>query len=113
MAEVYPNIVVVGTKDVGAGRTLSVNKDFAKGEEILKVERPIAALDSKIVPHCCANCFLWDAAHYGLVDNPLDLKACLGCKVVKYCSKVRDYYEELSETFSLLSQEYDITKNLI
>ena len=93
---VYPNVIVARIND--AGRTLVAHEDdIAAGEEILRVLGPLAALDSGHLQDACSNCYLWISGNnHGSQDGDpgpqkVELKACLGCKVVKYCSKVREF----------------------
>lgn len=79
-----------------AGRSLFTTRDIGEGEEITRGRPFAAALDSKHLQHTCEHCFLWlpDGPQGGsrFDEKPLDgltkLKACLGCRVVRYCTKV-------------------------
>ena len=85
--EVYPN-VIEGCSDA-AGRTLIVHEHaINEGQEILQVRRPLAALDSGHLQDTCSSCHLWlSGDNQAEANEAVELKACLGCKVVKYCSK--------------------------
>lgn len=83
----------------GTGSGLFTNLAIQPGSEILNVDRPlVSVLNSGHLKTACTNCFLW------MPDNGVDgnavvqtetgiadekkLKACQGCKIVRYCSKV-------------------------
>lgn len=94
-----------------AGNGLFATKDIAAGSTLLLKTRPlIAELDLERLQDTCHNCFMWSqktvracAVHATEADrlgrypdcsgcqNEGDVtavKACTGCKRVKYCSKV-------------------------
>ena len=85
-----------------AGRGLFSTESVGAGQEILRVERPLlASLDTPHLKDTCNNCFIWISETVQPLNNSLTvwqgaeagqqvkpLKACLGCKVVSYCSKV-------------------------
>ncbi len=85
--------------DAGAG--LFTSKQIPAGEEVFRIDRPLAAaLDSPRLTQVCYECFLWPQengkeARMRLKGAPAvkdrTLKDCLGCKVVKYCCKVGGY----------------------
>ena len=74
------------------GRGLFVTCDKAAGETLEYVERPMAiALNIKSLDHVCSNCF-GVAKHRNefIMANQVDsLMMCKGCKVNRFCSKVR------------------------
>lgn len=84
----------------GAGNGLFATTDIAAGELIFSLERPaIAVLDSKQLDRVCSNCFASSedrAVKYGDVASVVNVKACTGCRVLRYCSKVGLIGEELS-----------------
>lgn len=62
------------------------------GSEILRIDGPIAhALEMFSTASACDNCLTAEADHLSLVSSsePVELKACVGCGVVKFCSEVR------------------------
>lgn len=68
-----------------AGEGVFVLKGVGTGKTLLVLERPQhAALDNPKVPEVCSNCFAWSEETPGL-----EVKACVGCHVLRYCSKVR------------------------
>ena len=75
-----------------AGNGLFARNTVPAGEEILRVGRPlVAALDSPQLWTTCADCLVSAYNHSqdeGGVKGQGTLKACLGCQVVRYCSKV-------------------------
>ena len=89
-----------------AGTGLFTTHPIAAGEGIFCIDQPlVAVLDSPHLRDTCANCFLlppsngddYEGAATGSrqgwrgeasQEENIRLKGCLGCKVVKYCSKV-------------------------
>lgn len=76
----------------GAGNGLFATTDIAAGELIFSLERPaVAVLDSKQLDIVCSNCFASSedrGVKYGDVADVVTVKACTGCRVLRYCSKV-------------------------
>lgn len=80
-----------------AGRGLSTKATVAAGKEILEIERPLAAaLNTSHLRDTCDNCYIWvpsSSQGRGSLSSSsgveVKLKDCLGCKVVRYCSRVR------------------------
>jgi len=75
-----------------AGSGLFASQDIAAGDLIFSLARPaVAALDTKNLGNACANCFASAAdpsVLHGEANIQVTVKACTGCKIVKYCSKV-------------------------
>ena len=73
-----------------AGNGLFTEETIGAGEEIFCIERPlVSVLDSPRLQDICATCFRKETAGIDELDSvKTDLNRCLGCKVVKYCSKV-------------------------
>lgn len=74
------------TKSVpNAGNGLFAAQNIAAGEQLMRVTPPqaIAVLNTPRLQDTCTHCFLQQS------DLPIKLRACTGCYVVKYCSKVR------------------------
>ncbi|KAF2754334.1 SET domain-containing protein [Pseudovirgaria hyperparasitica] len=92
------NIYAYVTKSPTSGNGLFAKKEVGGGELIVKLARPmIAALDYSRLEDTCANCYASKTAssirnrEYGKAGEQFfKLSACTGCKVVKYCGKVRD-----------------------
>jgi SET and MYND domain-containing protein len=73
-----------------AGRGLFAKQDFAPGDIVVSLDRPyIAELDIDRLQDTCAWCFQRDARPVkdGLAGESKTVKACVGCKRVRYCSK--------------------------
>lgn len=80
-----------------AGRGLFALKNFEPGDAVLRLDRPhIAELDMDRMKDTCAWCFLRDATdpmdrklsdQQHLPTGFVEIKACTGCKKVRYCSK--------------------------
>ena len=72
-----------------AGRGLFTAKEIQPCSLLLKDKEPfVAVLDSPLLTKACAWCFF-----YLEEANPEDgvkLSVCSGCKILRYCSKVRD-----------------------
>lgn len=84
---------VYSKKTEHAGNGLFTSEDIAAGELILEIDRPfLAVLDTPRLNDACSNCFVWVPAGGTAVDGDdrenVTLRACTGCKVVKYCGKV-------------------------
>jgi len=75
-----------------AGSGVFASQDIVAGDLIFTLARPaIAALDTKKLDHVCANCFASAAdpsVLHGEANEQVTVKACTGCKTLKYCSKV-------------------------
>lgn len=75
-----------------AGQGLFAAQDIKPGELIFDLARPaVAALDTGSLPSVCANCFASAAGAsvlHGEVNGNITVKACTGCKTLRYCSKV-------------------------
>ncbi len=70
-----------------AGNGLSTIKAIDAGEEVLRVERPlVAVLNQGQLIWVCEWCFIWVPEGEG--KSKTKLRACQGCRVVRYCSKV-------------------------
>jgi hypothetical protein len=68
---------------------LFATKDLPAGTEIFTIERPlIAALSKERLVDTCTNCYKPGSEVAGGIEA---LKACTGCKQVKYCGKVRTF----------------------
>lgn len=84
---------VYSKKTKNAGNGLFASRDIPAGDLILLVNRPfLAVLDTPHLDDACSNCFVWvpqgGAAAGGDERDDVVLRACTGCKVVKYCGKV-------------------------
>lgn len=76
-----------------AGKGLFATEDIKPGELIFTVSRPaVAALDTARLDTVCSNCFASAAEQSvmnGSFSQDVTVKACTGCKTMRYCSKVR------------------------
>ena len=87
---------VVRRRTSSAGTGLFASETIKAGEEILRVQRPYAlAVDSDRLHDTCASCCLFLSSEETIQqiaqeddDRERRLSFCLGCKIVKYCSKV-------------------------
>lgn len=81
-----------------AGNCLFSSKEIAAGELVFHIDRPLAlALDEPRLRETCEGCLRWmNGNSMGDDDDDDDdakrLKDCLGCKVVRYCGKVGDFF---------------------
>lgn len=92
-----PHISPRRTPSSGTG--LFTSQPIDAGELVFKVERPlITVLDSARLRVCCEWCLAGgdgdaddDAENNGEAGegDGVRLRACTGCKIVRYCSKVR------------------------
>lgn len=68
----------------GMGTGLFASSDIRTGEDVVKISSPfVAVLDTPRLEDTCSGCF----GKKQLVSDQVDLKACTGCQVVKYCDK--------------------------
>jgi SET and MYND domain-containing protein len=66
------------------GNGLFAKTDIKPGEDVLHIKTPfVAILDSPRLEDTCAGCF-----GKRQMDTGNELKACTGCRVVKYCDRV-------------------------
>ncbi|KAF4309622.1 hypothetical protein GTA08_BOTSDO02492 [Botryosphaeria dothidea] len=69
-----------------AGNGLFAKQDIAAGDLVFSLKRPlISVLDNVSLDSCCANCFT--STGFGATNTDIELKACMGCKTLKYCGK--------------------------
>jgi hypothetical protein len=65
-------------------------KDFQAGDVILRINEPLVSVpDTQRLSETCSNCFLWEPGSLDTISQKeVKMKACTGCKVVRYCGKV-------------------------
>ena len=79
----------------GMGNGLFATTNIKPGEDVLHIKTPfVAILDSPRLEDTCAGCF-----GKRQMDTGNELKACTGCRVVKYCDRV-------SSSFVIRDLEY-------
>ena len=89
-----PSNVHVKQAPNSAGNGLFVSKACGAGEEIFRIDRPlISVLDSPHLKDACSNCYVWvpesGVGQFGEEKSAkIKLRACQGCKIVRYCCKV-------------------------
>ena len=75
-----------------AGTGLFASKGIPAGELVIRINDPLVSVpDSPHLTDTCSNCFAWvPKGQAGAEDEYLsvELKACTGCKIVRYCGKV-------------------------
>lgn len=70
----------------GMGRGLFALSDINTGEDVVRISSPfVAVLNTPQLDDTCSGCL---GKRHAFRDKPVDLKACTGCQVVKYCDKV-------------------------
>ncbi len=66
--------------------------DIPEGEEVIAIREPwLLVVDSEHLDETCNTCFAWTSPRRGFTavsDDEVTLKTCLGCRTVRYCSKV-------------------------
>ena len=68
----------------GMGNGLFATSDIKVGEDVLHAKVPfVAVLDTARLDDTCSGCF-----GKRQMDIGAELKACTGCRVVKYCDRV-------------------------
>lgn len=81
-----------------AGKGLFASKAIEPGTEILRIDRPlVSVLDSPHLKDACSDCYVWvpkgGMGQFGKErGTEARLRACQGCKIVRYCSKVSLYF---------------------
>lgn len=74
----------------GKGTGLFTSQTIPAGELVFAIERPLVQVpDNKHLAKACYNCFYLEPPEGRSAVEARTLKACNGCKIVKYCSKVR------------------------
>ena len=98
MSSRTPNPSTYTREAPNAGIGLFAAKDFASGEVIFRVTRPlVSALDSPHLKDTCYNCYSWlpedqrDGEDEESGPGVVRLKACTGCRVARYCGKVGSF----------------------
>ena len=90
----FPSQIYIKTAPKNAGNGLFASQDIDPGQEIFRIEQPLlSVLDSPHLRDACANCYTWcppsGVGQFGEEKGVgVTLKACLGCKINRYCSKV-------------------------
>ena len=75
---------VPGPAPDGMGNGLFATGDIKVGEDVVYAKTPfVAVLDSPRLEDTCAGCF-----GKRQMEGNADLKACTGCRVVRYCDRV-------------------------
>ena len=86
---------VVHTAPNGMGNGLFATDDIKIGEDVIHAKVPfVAVLDTPRLEDTCAGCF-----GKKQLETGGGLKACTGCRVVKYCDRVSIY---VHSTFGLI-----------
>jgi len=77
---------VPGLAPNGLGTGLFASENIRTGEDVLRISAPfVAVLDTPRLSDTCSGCFGKRQLYAGA---DLDLRACTGCQVVKYCDRV-------------------------
>jgi hypothetical protein len=86
---------ILASKIAGAGAGLFTTKDVDYGEEIFRSGPVINCVMDGMQSLVCDNCYAYQESKVNLSgrfrvaeDPKLEMKACSGCKVCYYCSKV-------------------------
>lgn len=83
----------------GAGTGIFAATNIPVGGTVMLIQRPfVAVLDTERLQDTCSGCL---GQHHCNRDVKVELKACTGCRVVKYCNKVS---WSLPHTFSILTE---------
>lgn len=89
MSDTFPSSVYASNIP-GKGRGLFTSQAIEAGELVFLVDRPLLCVPSN--PHLdetCYHCFLWLPETRTRSEGDMRrLQGCMGCKVVRYCSKV-------------------------
>lgn len=74
------------------GTGLFASTDMQTGDDVLYIKTPfIAVLDTPRLEDTCAGCFGKRMAQEEALAH-IELKACTGCRVVRYCDKVGSFW---------------------
>ena len=92
MATLSSRVYTQRTSDVGTG--LFASDTIPPGVEILRVDEPlVSVLDTAHLRDTCSQCNLWFRENGHDQKPPSErLKTCLGCKITRYCCKVRSLF---------------------
>lgn len=77
-----------------AGKGVFTSEAIEAGKEIFRIDSPlVSVLDSPHLKDACSSCFIWVPANgvgqFGEDQGKsIKLRACQGCKIDRYCSKV-------------------------
>ena len=75
----------------GMGTGLFASTDIQTGGDVLYIKAPfMAVLDTPRLEDTCAGCFGKKMAQEGVLGE-IELRACMGCRVVRYCDKVGSF----------------------
>ncbi|RJE20264.1 hypothetical protein PHISCL_07397 [Aspergillus sclerotialis] len=78
---------VPGPAPDGMGTGLFASTDIQLGDDVLYIKTPfVAVLDTPRLEDTCAGCFGKRMSPEGALAD-IELKACTGCRVVRYCDK--------------------------
>lgn len=78
-------------KTPSSGTGLFITKDLKAGELVLRDKTPfVAVLDSSVLTKACSWCCL--LTEEASLDDEFSVSACTGCKIVRYCGKVREFH---------------------
>ena len=87
---------ILPSKIPGAGAGLFVTRDLDDGEEIFRSDPLVNCVENGMQSRVCDSCYDYKGSNihpsgrfWKAEDIELDMKACGGCKVCYYCSKVR------------------------
>ena len=74
---------------------------------MLRIERPlVAVLNQKHLTRACEWCFIW--VPEGEEEAKTKLRACQGCRIVRYCSKVGFISREISGCHFMYYEQEDV-----
>ena len=103
--EPFPSVVtnaVPRPAPHGMGNGLFATKDIQIGQDVVHAKVPfVAVLDSPRLDDTCAGCF-----GKRQMETGTDLKACTGCRVVRYCDRVCTMFSLFFFLFSF-TQSFD------
>ena len=85
------------------GNSLFARQDLASSAVVIQDDDPfVAVLDSPMLTVACSWCFFY--AEEAAADEQVKLSACTGCKITRYCGKVRGLNPTSSPIFNFCSK---------
>ncbi len=93
----FPSHIFTKQAPNNAGNGLFSSQAIDACTEIFRVDRPlVSVLDSRHLKNACSYCYIWlpqDGIGQmgGEQGRTVKLRACQGCKIIRYCSKVACY----------------------
>lgn len=110
---------ILQSKIPGAGTGVFVTKDVDCGEEIFRSDPVVNCVENEMRRLVCDYCYLYKnskihpSGRFREAEDPkVEMKACSGCKVCYYCSKVTNTPAQAASPQIALSPHIDCSTGL-